>query len=218
MKHFLSKNKAKVALGVLLLLAAGGLWIDGTWGTDFDKYTALKLPTKLRKGALRTPEFAVTIDGRFFVQIAGQRTVPFARLECMLGICNPCPREDCKPTDPLVVADWKVWEGDSLVASDDGAFKGGGWSSREIERSIGYFDATAGHSYVLELNVQKDAIELDQANPVLRVQTHPGAWKGEYINAGLELLAAKWLAFAGVFVLLLIAWAHVRKRRQQDHR
>lgn len=213
MKDFLSENKAQVAVGVLLFLAAGGLWIDGTWGTDFDKYTPLELPTRLRTGTFRTPEFTVDINERLFVQIVAQRTVPFERLECMLGVCNPCPRDDCQPTDPLVVAGWKVWEADSVVASGYGSFKGAGWSSREIERSIGYFDATAGHTYTLELNVRKDAIELDQANPVLRVQTHPGAWKGEVIHASLERLAAKWLAFAGAFVLLLTAWAHARKRR-----
>lgn len=213
MREFLRKSKATVAFCLLLFVAAGGLWIDGTWGTDFDKYTALKLPLKLRTGTIRTPEFTVDIDEMFFVGIVAQRTVPFDRLECMLGICNPCPRDDCEPTDPLVVADWRVLEDDSLVASGDGSFEGGGWGYREIERDIGYFNAKAGSSYILELNVRKDAVELDQANPVLIVQTHAAAWTGEHIYASLKRQTAKLLALIAALVVLLAAYMDVRRRR-----
>lgn len=152
------------ALGVVLLrpTAFAGVW----WG---GRKPAVDMPVSLAVGTVRTPEFPVKRDP-YLIIIRAEKRLPFADMNCMLGLATPLPDPNCNK-EPLLQADWTVWDNGHLVGRGmahrrDGR---GGWAEDSIDRYLGHFVGEAKKNYVLEVKFTKDGSALNVTNPHLIV-------------------------------------------------
>lgn len=157
-------------LGVLLLLpgaCAGGHKEHPYRHSDVD------MPVSLAAGSVRTPEFS-TVPLWYDIMIQVERPLPFKQMYCMMGVGSGLlDPKDCSSNDPLLRADWTVWDGEHIVdhgsIPDRCACK---FEDKHIYKFIGSFGAEAGKKYVVEVKFTKDGTPLNVANPHLIVIQH----------------------------------------------
>jgi hypothetical protein len=89
----------------------------------------------------------------------------------MMGVTtNPLDSKDCSTSDPLLRADWTVWNEGHLVSSGSSTTKGGAkFTNKYIFKFFGNFPAEAGKKYVVEVKFINDGTPLNVANPHLIV-------------------------------------------------
>jgi hypothetical protein len=76
------------------------------------------------------------------------------------------------------------------------------WEPRvRFERTIGTFRAQKGHRYTLVLNVNRDASELNSANPKVVVQISRGYWEDHAMGVGFGKLFAGISGLIGMTIL-----------------
>ena len=83
--------------------------------------------------------------------------------------------------------------------------QGSGYTSNDIEKTVGEFWGQAGREYQLEVTVLRSLRVLEAAKPRMHVQLHPINTKGDFMLAVLLQLLALALA-AGSIVWLGVAW------------
>ena len=59
----------------------------------------MDMPVSLAVGTIRTPEFAVKREA-YLVMIRAEKRLPFADMNCMLGLSTPLPDPNCNK-EPL---------------------------------------------------------------------------------------------------------------------
>ncbi len=152
------------ALGVVLLgpTALAGM----RWG---GRKPAVDIPVSLAVGTVRTPEFPVKRDA-YLIIIRAEKRLPFADMNCMLGLEAPLPNPDCSK-EPMLQADWTLWDNGHLVGRGAAHLRNGrgGWAEDSIDRYLGNFVGETKKKYVLEVKFTKDASALDVTNPHLIV-------------------------------------------------
>ena len=83
------------------------------------------------------------------------------------------------------------------------------------ERTIGTFKAQKGHHYTLVLHVNRDASELNSANPKIVVQISGGFWNDRAIGIALGKSLA---GISGLLGLTILAGSFaVRRLKRRDH-
>jgi hypothetical protein len=152
--------------GVLLfgLNASGGSRKDHPY-----RHSAVDIPVTLSAGSVRTPEFSAPAHW-YWIMIQVEKPLPFQQMQCMMGTTlGPLDKANCND-DPLLQADWRVWEGDRVVEKgtipDRSAAK---FTDKNIFKFLGNFYAEAGKKYVVEVKFTKDGTPLNVANPHLIV-------------------------------------------------
>ncbi len=104
----------------------------------------------------------------------------------------------CHGLPSLIDISWRVTSNGKTVAEGNSKnYKGGGWGPT-IEREIGGFRASKGHSYSLDLVVNKDAGSLNVANPKIKVGVHPSEYKGNVVIAQLIMMGATLFALVAL--------------------
>ena len=122
-------------------------------------------------GTVRTPEFTPAKNHWYWVMVQVEKPLPFQKMVCMMAVTSsPLDSKDCTSDDPLLRADWTVWQdgnpvsrGSSTAVADDM------FTDKNIFKFLGDFPALAGKKYVVEVKFTKDGTALNVANPHLIV-------------------------------------------------
>jgi len=137
------------------------------------------MPVSLAAGRVRTPEFPVKKHSQWYdIMLQVEKPLPFRRMECMVGATSDgLDKKDCEKDDPIVRAEWTVWEGGRIV--EWGSMRdccGSIFTKENIYKQIGSFPLEAGKNYVVQVHFTKDASLLNVANPHLIVIPHGDMW------------------------------------------
>jgi hypothetical protein len=140
------------------------------------KYAAVYMPISPAAGRVRTPEFPVKKRSQWYdIMLQFEEPLPFGRMECMVGVASG--REDCRMDEPIVRADWTVWENGRLVEWGSIPDRCGCiFTNENIYKLVGSFPLEAGKKYVVQVHFTKDGSPLNVANPHLIVIPHEDMW------------------------------------------
>lgn len=143
------------------------------------KYAAVYMPISLAAGRVRTPEFPVKKQSQWYdIMLQVEKPLPFRRMECMVGATSGgLDKKDCEKDDPIVRADWTVWEDGWIV--EWGSTRdccGSIFTKENIYKQIGSFPLETGKNYVVQVHFTKDGSPLNVANPHLIVIPHHDMW------------------------------------------
>lgn len=141
------------------------------------KHSDVDMPVSLAVGTVRTPEFS-TVAQWYDIMVQVERPLPFMQMSCMMGaVGGPLDLKYCSSNDPLLRADWTVWDGDRVV--DKGSIPNHCACIDEdkyIYKLLGSFGAEAGKRYVVEVKFTKDGTPLNVAHPHLIIIQHRYMW------------------------------------------
>ena len=142
------------------------------------KYSSVYMPVSLAAGRVRTPEFPVEKSSQYDIMLQVEKPLPFHRMQCMMGATSgPLDKKDCEKDDPIVQADWTVWEDGRIVwwgsIPDHGGYI---FTDKNIFKQVGSFPLEAGNKYVVQVHFTKDGSPLNVANPHLIVIRHQDMW------------------------------------------
>ena len=161
---------ASIALCAMLIIPS----LFALAGKDHPyRHSVVDMPVSLAMGTVRTPEFS-TVTEDYLIMIQVEKPLPFHRMECMLigPACWMVGPEPCSSDDPLLRAEWTVWESGRplgmrrmLSSSECGAI----YEDKYIYKALGKFGAEAGNTYVVEVRFTKDGSAPNVANPHLIV-------------------------------------------------
>lgn len=134
------------------------------------RHSAVDMPVSLAVGTVRTPELSV-VSQWYDIMVQVEKPLPFLQMQCMMGVTSGLrdPKE-CGDHDPLLRADWKVWDGDQVV--DKGSIPDRcecKFEDKYIYKFLGSFAGEAGRKYIVEVKFTKDGTPLNVANPHLIV-------------------------------------------------
>jgi hypothetical protein len=143
------------------------------------KYSTVYMPISLAAGRVRTPDFAVGKHSQWYdIMLQVEKPLPFRRMACMVGVTSGLlDKKDCEKDDPIVRADWTVWEDGRIVEwgpipDNCGCI----FTNKNIFKQVGSFPLEAGKKYVVQVHFTKDGSPLNIANPHLIVIPHQDMW------------------------------------------
>lgn len=143
------------------------------------KYAAVYMPVSLAAGRVRTPEFPVKKHSQWYdIMLQFERPLPPLQMRCMTGATlGPLDVKDCEKDDPIVRANWTVWNDGRIVewgSIPDNC--GCIFTNDNIFKQVGSFPLEAGKNYVVQVHFTKDGSPLNAANPHLIVIPHHDMW------------------------------------------
>jgi hypothetical protein len=133
------------------------------------RYSDVDMPVSLAVGTVRTPEFPV-VNQWYWILLQVEKPLPFQRMRCMMGVTSGAPIDstDCRPDDPLLRAEWTVWDGDHVVMKGSSTTKSDDmYTDKYIFKFLGKFPGAVSNKYVVEVKFTKDGSPLNVANPHL---------------------------------------------------
>jgi hypothetical protein len=135
------------------------------------RYSVVDIPVSLAVGTVRTPEFSPRKTSWHWILLQVERPLPSSQMQCMMGTTSgPLDLKDCTNDDPLLRADWTVWEDGKIASSGSSTAQADAKFTKDnIFKFLGKFPALTGHKYVLEVKFTKDGTPLNVANPHLIV-------------------------------------------------
>jgi hypothetical protein len=143
------------------------------------KYSSVYMPISLAAGRVRTPEFPAEKRSQWYdIMLQVEKPLPFRRMECMVGATlGPLEEKDCEKDDPIVRADWTLWENGRIVQWGSIPDRCGcKFTNENIFKLVGSFPLEAGKKYVVQVHFTKDGSLLNIANPHLIVIRHQKMW------------------------------------------
>jgi hypothetical protein len=85
--------------------------------------------------------------------------------------------KNCGGNDPLLQANWTVWDGKRLVDKGSApSIRAGKFADKHMYALLGRFTGEAGKKYVVEVKFTMDGTPLNIANPHLIVIQHSLFW------------------------------------------
>ncbi|MCU1286694.1 MAG: hypothetical protein JWO13_3044 [Acidobacteriales bacterium] len=134
------------------------------------KRSDIDTPVSLAVGTVRTPEFN-TVTQWYVIIIQVEKPLPLEQIICMMGVThNPTEASSCSSNDPLLRADWIIWDKDQIVAKGSSTTKADSMFTKEhVYKFLGGFPGKSGKKYVLEVKFTQDGTPLNSANPHLIV-------------------------------------------------
>lgn len=165
------RTLAKIFGSSLIPVLLVGDAFAGTHKNHPYRYSIIDIPVSLATGTVRTPPFTVAKTHWYWILIQVEKPLPFQQMQCMMGVtASPLDRKDCSENDPLLRADWSVWNDGHLMSSGSSTPKDDGMFTKEyIFKFLGGFPAETGKKYMLEVNFNRDGTPLNVANPHLIV-------------------------------------------------
>ena len=134
------------------------------------RHSDVDMPVSLAAETVQTPEFSVASHW-YWIMIQVEKPLPFQQMECMMGVTSgQLDSKGCSSNDPLLRADWTVWDGEHIV--DQGSIPDRcacQFENRYIFKFLGSFAGEAGKKYVVKVKFTKDGTPLNVANPHLIV-------------------------------------------------
>jgi hypothetical protein len=164
-RKFITYVSATLAVWFLVADASAGSHKEHPY-----RYSVVDMPVSLAIGTVRTPEFAVARHW-YWIMVQVERPLPPLQMMCMMGVTEgTLNSKGCSSNDPLLRADWTVWEGEHIVARGSNLNNCACmFEKKYIYRFLGDFGAEAGNKYVVEVKFTKDGTPLNVANPHLIV-------------------------------------------------
>jgi hypothetical protein len=100
-----------------------------------------------------------------------EKPLPFQQMQCMMGVtAGPLDLKNCTSNDPLLRADWTVWEDGKIASTGSSTTQADAKFTKDyIFKFLGSFYADAGKKYTVEVKFTKDGTPLNIANPHLIV-------------------------------------------------
>jgi hypothetical protein len=193
--------KIIACLGVAFLIAAGCLYSQAIRDEALN-LQPLSLPVSLVPGTIRTPEFKTDIEyWDYLIAIDFETKDDRQRMDCL--IAGEANSDQCSGIPNLIDISWELFEGPRVAfAGNSGSTPGMMWEPRvRYDRTIGTFRARKGHQYTLVLHVNRDASELNSANPKVVVQIPQGYWEDHAMGVGFGKLFAGLSGLIGVTIL-----------------
>ncbi len=141
------------------------------------RHSDVDMPVSLVPGTVQTPEFSVTSEW-YDIIVQVEKPFSFLQMECMMGT-NLGLRDssDCSSNDPLLRADWTVWDGEHLVGNGSILDRCAcAFEDKHIYKSLGSFAGEAGKKYIVQVRFTKDGRPLNVANPHLIIIQHRNFW------------------------------------------
>ncbi len=134
------------------------------------RYSVVDMPVSLAVGTVRTPEFPV-VGHWYWIMLQVEKPLPFQQMQCMMGVtASPLESEDCSSNDPVLRANWAVWDGEHVVYQGSSTTKAEAkHTNKYIFKFLGSFAGEAGKKYVVEVKFTKDGTPLNVASPHLIV-------------------------------------------------
>jgi hypothetical protein len=134
------------------------------------RYSVADVPISLAVGTVQTPEFPVASHW-YWIMVQVEQAVPPQQMRCMMGVTlGPWDLKDCSSDDPLLRADWTVWDGEHVLYRGSIPDNGGGkFDNKYIFKVLGKFPGEAGKQYVVKVRFTNDGTPLNVANPHLIV-------------------------------------------------
>ena len=161
-------------LGVLYMVPSVSA---GTHKGFPEKYSDVYMPVSLAVGTIRTPEFVT--DARLYdILIQVEKPLPFIQMTCMMGVTlGPLDLKECSSADPLLRAEWTVWNEGHIVSKGSSPTEAHAkFTDKYIFQLLGKFSGEAGKKYTVEVKFTKDGSPLNVANPRLIVIQHIKFW------------------------------------------
>ena len=163
---FSVQKVTKFGLSLVLL----GFAVFAAWKawTATRNETPLDVPITLRSGETIAKAVRLNLDGLYRIEIAAHSGAPGSKVPCLMGVS--ANSSECAGMAPVMSADW--------VLSCDGREVRRGSSKdphmqpadeRSAVRVIGEFPGESGRTYQLQVSINSDGENLDQALPRLRV-------------------------------------------------
>jgi hypothetical protein len=157
--------------------ALAGLDTAGNRKHQQYRHSEVDMPVSLVLGTVQTPEFSVTSEW-YDIIVQVEKPLPFLQMLCMMGVTSsPLDSKDCSSNDPLLQADWTVWDGEHLVGN--GSISDSctcAFEDKHIYKSLGSFAGEAGKKYIVQVRFTNDGTLLNVANPHLIVIQHRNFW------------------------------------------
>src|SRR5436305_15116155 len=76
------------------------------------RHSDVDMPVSLAIGTARTPEFSAAPEW-YDIMVQVEKPLPFRQMQCMMGVTTgPLAAKECSTDDPLLRADWTVWDAD----------------------------------------------------------------------------------------------------------
>ena len=142
----------------------------GTQNAHPYRYSAVDMPVSLALGTVRTPEFVAGADA-YWLMIQVEPKLPYREMRCMMAVTlSSFDSQYCAADDPLLRADWSVWNGAHMISSGSSTKSGDDMSTKNyMFKFLGGFKTVRGQRYVVEVKFTKDGTSLNVANPHLIV-------------------------------------------------
>ena len=173
MKWICRYQLAGMVGGMLCVLLLGPNAFAGRHRDHPYRYSDVDMPVSLAVGTVRTPEFPVVWQW-YDILVQVEKPLPFLQMQCMMGVTTgPLDSKNCSSNDPLLRADWTVWDGEHIV--DQGSISNKcacKFENKYIFKFLGSFAGEGGKKYVVEVKFTKDGAPLNVANPHLIVIQH----------------------------------------------
>jgi hypothetical protein len=136
-------------------------WAGVCWGC---RKPAVDMPVSLVVGTVRTPEFPVKHQP-YLIIIRAEKRLPFADMNCMMGLTTGPGDPDNCDKEPLLQADWTLWDNGQIVHRGKARGRdGGGWANDSMDKYLGNFVGEGKKKYVLEVKFTKDGSALNVTN------------------------------------------------------
>jgi hypothetical protein len=133
------------------------------------RYSTIDMPVSLAPGTVETEAFSVQREA-YFIMIQAHKRLPFREMVCMMGVTSgPLDAAECNE-DPLLQAEWTVWDGDDLVAYGMNRLEAEAeFTDEHIFKFLGTFMGDSGKKYVVQVKFTTDASRLNATYPHLIV-------------------------------------------------
>lgn len=138
------------------------------------RYSVVDIPVSLAVGTVQTPEFPVSSVG-YWILIQVEVPLPvqhtqFQQIQCRMGVTfGGVDAQDCSSDDPLLRADWSVWDGEHMVDHGTSTTVNDAKFTDYVFKFLGKFRGESGRKYILKVKFTKDGTPLNVANPHLIV-------------------------------------------------
>jgi hypothetical protein len=164
MKWMLGRRRLGLISGALgALFLAPGASAGGHPAHPY-RYSVVDIPVSLAEGTVRTPEFSPHTSWHWIL-LQVEKPLPFNQMQCMVGVTtNRFDSKDCTSDDPLLRADWTVWEDGKIASSGSSRPQADAKYTKEnIFKFLGKFPALSGHKYVVEVKFTKGGTPLNDS-------------------------------------------------------
>ena len=137
----------------LLLWSCMWRWVSRKQGI----WQPLTTPISLGLAQIRSPEFTINATTAYRLLIEMNRSIPFQRMECLLGLEVWESTTTCRDIAEIDDISWIVWSEGHIVAKGSSRDERGGTYSDTISKILGSFEAEKGKRYRVILDVRQDA-------------------------------------------------------------
>ena len=165
-----------------------------------DSLTLVEMPIEFSVGETYKKEFTVSSEGRYFIWLKFDRDAKTNELSCKVGMDSEY--YDCSNVESLTDLSWEILRNNEVVIAGSSSDYPWGDAGSELEKTIAQVQLDTG-IYQFKMILDKDASELNNIDPVLRIAQSPLGMKSGLISGAL-LLCFSALIFSTSILLFSI--------------